>query len=189
MTYSNRRSIRLKGYDYSSPGAYFITINIKNFYCYFGDVSEGVINLSESGKIIDRIWNEIPIRYANAFLDEYIIMPDHFHGIIWIDRACMGAGVDACTDACTDAIMKASTDAIMKASTGGIAGNKNPMLNPLSISNIIRWFKGRSSYEIRRLPDMESFSWHGRFYEHIIRDDKSLEKIRRYIINNPVNFF
>jgi len=92
MHYPNRRTARLKGYDYSSPGAYFITFNTKDFYCYFGDIREGIMHLSESGGIIDKIWNEIPARYENTFLDEYIIMPDHFHGIIWIKSP---AGTDA----------------------------------------------------------------------------------------------
>jgi len=176
MRYPNRQTIRLKGYDYSSPGAYFITFNAKDFYCYFGDIHEGIMYLSESGEIIDKIWNEIPARYENTFLDEYIIMPDHFHGIIWIsaDSRYSAAG--------TDAINRVRTG-----SAGGITGDKNPMLNPSSISNMIRWFKGRSSYEIRKLPGMENFAWHGRFYDHVIRNEESLERIRKYIINNPAS--
>ena len=85
MHYPNRRTSRLRGYDYSSQGAYFITFNTKDFCSCFGDIREGVMHLSESGMIIDKIWNEIPARYENISLDEYIIMPDHFHGIIWID--------------------------------------------------------------------------------------------------------
>jgi len=126
------------------------------------------MHLSESGRIIEKIWNEIPSRYKNTSLDQYIIMPDHFHGIIWINFPC--------------------TDAINRVRTGGIAGIYNPMLNPGSLSHMIRWFKGRCSFEIRKIPDMANFEWHPGFYEHIIRGNLQLQRIRRYIINNPTRY-
>jgi hypothetical protein len=72
--------------------------------------------------------------------------------------------------------------------TGGATGNKNPMLNKASLSNMIRWFKGRSVFEIRKIQGCKGFAWHSRFYEHIIRGEKQLARIRNYIKNNPAKW-
>ena len=79
-TYS-RRSIRLKGYDYSFTGAYFVTICAKNRKCMFGDIVHEEMRLSEGGNIADECWRNIPMHYPNVFLNDYIIMPNHVHGV------------------------------------------------------------------------------------------------------------
>lgn len=78
----HRRSIRLKDYDYSQNGAYFITICTDNHETIFGNVTDGNMVLNEFGKIVGQYWIEIPIHYPKVVLDEYIIMPDHFHGLL-----------------------------------------------------------------------------------------------------------
>jgi len=80
----HRRSIRLKEYDYSSPGGYFVTICTKNRECLFGDIKEGIIKLTSFGEIVERLWFEIPDHFENIFLDHFVIMPNHIHGIIMI---------------------------------------------------------------------------------------------------------
>ncbi|MCF7878907.1 MAG: hypothetical protein K9L95_05535, partial [Candidatus Omnitrophica bacterium] len=77
-----RKSIRLMGYDYAQRGAYFITICVNNRKCLFGNVCDGEMILNECGKIIDKCWNQIPQYFPHVELDEYIIMPNHIHGII-----------------------------------------------------------------------------------------------------------
>ncbi|MEM2174632.1 MAG: transposase, partial [Candidatus Micrarchaeia archaeon] len=81
----HRRSIRLKGYDYSQPGAYFITICTKDRKCLFGNVIDGKMILNDAGHIAQKCWLEIPDHYPNVILDEFIIMPNHIHGIIIIN--------------------------------------------------------------------------------------------------------
>ena len=84
----HRKSIRLKDYDYSTPGAYFVTIFTKNRECLLGDIVNGKMELNNAGKIINDIWNQIPLINEGIYLDTYIIMPNHIHGIIQI----VGAG-------------------------------------------------------------------------------------------------
>ncbi|MBN2546619.1 MAG: transposase, partial [Spirochaetes bacterium] len=95
-------------------------------------------------------------------LDEFIIMPNHIHGIIEITRR--------------DVINHVPTN------------EKNPMLNPYSLSAIIRWFKGRTTFEIHRFINQINFKWQSRFYDHIIRDDDDLNNIREYIIYNHLKW-
>jgi putative transposase len=82
----HRKSIRLRGYDYTQPGAYFVTVVVKNRDCLFGEIAAGVVNPNNNGRIIQSVWRELPIRFSNVILDESIVMPDHFHGIIIISE-------------------------------------------------------------------------------------------------------
>ncbi|MFA5103655.1 MAG: transposase [Candidatus Margulisiibacteriota bacterium] len=177
---------RLKGWDYSSNGYYFVTICTKNRYPYFGEIKNVKMQLSEIGDIAKRCWNDIPDHFENVILDEYVVMPDHTHGIIVIDRAHNGR----CNANGRGAINRASTTNYMATNrdfAGGITGYRNPMLTDVSLSKIIRWFKGRCSFEIRNHLKILNFRWQSRYYERIIRDRFSLDKCRKYIIENPGN--
>ncbi len=161
-------STRLKGYDYSQPGEYFITICTHNHECIFGILAEEEMKLSHIGMIAKNCWENIPNHFHNVELDEFIVMPNHIHGII----------------ICENNIRR---DAINRVSTGGITKTNNPMLSHNSLSNIIRQYKSRVSHEIHKTqPD---FAWQPRFYEHIIRDERDLQNTRDYIVNNPIKWF
>lgn len=80
----HRHSIRLRGYDYSSSAAYFITANVQDRLCLFGAVHENGVQLNDTGKIARQCWEDIPIHFPHVELDEFIIMPNHIHGIIFI---------------------------------------------------------------------------------------------------------
>ncbi len=170
----NRRSVRLPAHDYASAGYYFVTVCAYNKINYFGDIIGDEMRLSDIGNIARKYWLDIPNIFSVASLDEFIIMPNHIHGIIVIGD-------------CGDAI--GGRDAIyrvrcpndrMNINDGGVTGMDNPMFKK-SLSRIIRWYKGRVSYEINQ---NNNFKWQPRFYEHIIRTERSLERIRRYIVNN-----
>ena len=81
-TNRNRRSIRLRGYDYSRAGAYFVTICVQNRACEFGEIVDGEMVLGDSGGMVETVWNELPDRFLNIDLDAFVIMPNHIHGII-----------------------------------------------------------------------------------------------------------
>ena len=89
-----RRSIRLKGYDYSKDGLYFVTICVKNRKCLFGDIKDGEMILNHNGEIVDMVWDELSEHYHNIRLDAFVIMPNHIHGIIEIiqPQNVVGAG-------------------------------------------------------------------------------------------------
>jgi putative transposase len=207
-------SARAPFWDYGRNAAYFVTICTQHRKYFFGDVVHGEMVMSEIGKIARDCWMEIPNHFPFVKLDGFVVMPNHVHGIIVIDK--MDDGDHNRTDAInrvstdtynsndhnrTDAINRASTDtynsndhnrtdAINRVSTieksiGGVTGNHNPMLHE-NLSRIIRWFKGRTSFESRKIS--ADFAWQPRFHDHIIRNEKSYQTISEYIINNPLQW-
>ncbi|MBI4309126.1 MAG: transposase, partial [Candidatus Omnitrophica bacterium] len=94
MNAHNRRSIRLKGYDYAQAGAYFVTVCEHNRECLFGKIADGEMALNNAGRMIQNVWDEIPKHYPDIDIDQFQIMPNHIHGIVVI----VGAGPRACPD-------------------------------------------------------------------------------------------
>jgi len=172
------KTTRLQSWDYSNNGFYFVTICTKNRFPYFGNivmetpklgVSTAKMQLSEIGKIAQKYWIEIPEHFPFVELDKFIIMPNHFHGIIIIDKPNGGIDIDVETP---DSGVS-TTNTIKKWKSG-------------SLGVIINQFKRKCTIESRIIdPD---FGWQSRYYDHIIRDDKSLYKIQNYIINNPAKW-
>ena len=91
----HRRSIRLKGYDYSQAGAYFITLCAQDRECLFGEVVDGEMRLNDAGRMIESVWNEIPLFYPGVDIDEFAVMPNHVHGIVILAGATPGDPVGA----------------------------------------------------------------------------------------------
>jgi len=192
--YHNRRSIRLPGYNYSSIGYYFVTICIQNpKQKLFGDVVDGKMVENEYGGIVRACWHDLPNHYANVVLDEFIIMPDHIHGIIrLVDRrgtaANMGAGVSVGAGFVGAGLKPAPTNAEPDM-TNITHGNAEPVTTTPKrhgLSEIVRAFKTFSSRKINKIG--QSFQWQRNYYEHIIRNDKSLFIIRKYIRKNPLQW-
>jgi putative transposase len=155
-------SIRLKNYDYGADGHYFVTICTRNRQFFFRDVIAGKMKLSMIGEIAQKFWQEIPQHSTYAYLDKYVIMPNHVHGIICISRP------PARPD-------KANQPAF---------SNKFSPLQSSSLQAIIHSYKA----EVTRWCNQNGqshFSWQPRFHEHFIREKCTLEKIRIYIVNNP----
>ncbi len=169
-------TIRLKNWDYGWNAAYFVTINTKDRKHYFGEIENGAMQLSAIGKMADRYWQEIPRHYPFIKLDEFVIMPDHMHGIVIIDKKAQARLIAPPTD---------KPQPILKNDRGGITGNKNPILHD-NLSRIIRWYKGRVSFESRK--NHPGFAWQSRFHESIVRGTKGLNRIKQYIINNPAKW-
>jgi len=153
-------STRLKNWDYSRDGNYFITICTQNRAHFFGEIVNHKMILSQTGRFAEKHWLEIPAHFSFASLDAFVVMPDHIHGIVVID-----------------AINRVST-----INRGGITKHHNPMLHN-NLPRIIRWYKGRTTFESRQIDP--KFSWQPRYYDHVIRNETALNNIRRYIKNNP----
>src|SRR5512133_1148274 len=174
---------RWQNWDYGSNSAYYITICTKNRIYYFGNVTDKIMQLSESGKIAEDLWLEIPNQFHFVRLDVFIIMPNHIHGIVVIDKSCGDSNVETRFIAshpkqsntnCSQPIVCSETRSIASLHhetetfrTGGITGNKNPMIWE-NLSRVIRWYKGRCSFEIRKIES--DFTWQSRFHDHVIRD-------------------
>ncbi|OGL43068.1 MAG: hypothetical protein A2W05_07545 [Candidatus Schekmanbacteria bacterium RBG_16_38_10] len=160
----HRRSIRLKGYDYSQAGAYFITICAYSRECIFGDVVNGIVKFLPIGKIAYQYWNEIPKHFKNVELDEFMVMPNHIHGIIVINSY---VGVQ-------------NFEPLRKQ-------NQFQHTMPSSIGSIIRTYKSAVTH-LCKGNSYEHFKWQRNYYEHIIRDENDLYQIREYILNNPLKW-
>jgi len=169
-----RQSHRLKGFDYSSNGFYYITICTKDRFSYFGDIIDDKMKYSDLGEITHRLWLEIPKHYPYVFLDEFIVMPNHIHGILTINRQINNnvATQDFASLPCFTPLTLGHDNKFAPQS-----GN---------LGAIIRGFKiGVKKYAIVNNLD---FQWQPRFYDHIIRNQESLDRIRRYIKDNPLNW-
>ena len=167
----HRRSIRLPGYDYSQAGAYFVTIVAQNRETLFGEVVNAEMKLSQFGQIADECWRAIPEHFPNVELGAHVIMPNHVHGIILIneDDSRNNVGATQC----------------VAPTAPGIRRPKGPKQR--SLGSIIGSFKSAVSHKINKQLSATGI-WQRNYYEHIIRDETSLEKIRTYIIDNPHNW-
>lgn len=154
-------SNRLRNWDYASNGFYYLTICTLNRIHYFGNIINYKMILSQTGRMAYNYWNEIPCHFPFVQLDEFIIMPNHIHGILIINNS---------NDKTDKRVERHYTD------------NK---FGPQSknIGSIIRGFKIGVTKQTKN--DNISFGWQPRFYDHIIRNNQDLIRIRNYIQNNP----
>ena len=178
----HRRSIRLKGYDYSHEGAYFVTICTFNRDCIFEE-------FPRLKRIVEKHWEIIPRQHENVILDEYIIMPNHLHGIIVImatDENRAGTRFEG----------RGKPSPYVGAPLAGALPSACPLSHASPskpIGDIIGAFKSLSSIEWLRIIKAENINargkfWQRNYYEHIIRNDDELNRIREYIMNNPAQW-
>jgi REP element-mobilizing transposase RayT len=168
----HRRSIRLKGYDYSQAGAYFVTIVTWHREMLFGEVVKNEMVFSKFGLIAKQQWEKLPKRFPNIELGAYMIMPNHMHGIIVItnDRGTAGnlENIDG------EASRRAPTYEHFQKPVKG------------SIPTIIRSYKSAVSYRINLMRRSDGVPvWQRNYYEHVIRNDRDLHNKTDYIEANP----
>jgi putative transposase len=161
----HRRSIRLPGYDYAAAGGYFVTIVTSGRRCLFGEVNGEDVRLSPLGEVVKAYWQAIPDHYPNAALDEFVVMPNHIHGIIILHEPT-GRGT----------IYRAPTtvERFQKPTVG-------------SIPTIIRTFKAAVTRRAGVELNMTGI-WQRNYFEHILRGQEDYEHIAGYIIDNPRNW-
>ena len=154
----HRRSVRLQNYDYSSAGAYFVTICTWQRECLFGGIRDGVMVLNEYGEILNKCWHALPDYYSHVELDTFTIMPNHMHGIINI--------------------------------IGNVGAGLKPALTKRhGLPEIVRALKTFSAKQINILRSTQGRPvWHRNYYEHVIRNEKELYAVRKYIQDNPLNW-
>ncbi len=181
----NRHSIRLRGYDYSRPGAYFVTICAQDRQCLFGNIVNGEMTLNDAGRIVEHVWFDLPNHYSNVELDQYVIMPNHFHGIIILSDSGMNG--NQCTDSKHVGVGFKPAPTVNQCTDSKPVGvGFKPAPTKHGLPEIVRAFKTFSS---RRINEMQNTSgaklWQRNYYEHIIRNTGDLNRIRKYIQNNP----
>ena len=158
-----RSSLRLKGYDYSYPGAYFVTICTDQRICYFGNIVDGIMISFPIIDVVREIWLDIPKIFRCVDLDAFIIMPNHIHGIVIIRKELMN---QISSEGKSWISMKNSNHTLGK---------------------IIRYFKAKSARIIHD-SGFPRFDWQRNYFEHVVRSPRELNTIREYIINNPIRW-
>jgi REP element-mobilizing transposase RayT len=194
MTYNpeihHRHSIRLKDYDYSQAGAYFVTICAWQRECLFGEIVNGEMVLNDMGQIVNLVWSALPEHFTSIQLDEYLIMPNHFHGILHINETIEvvgGVGV------------KQGSSALPAFDLRGIKGKAGEALAlplpPLrgsasgSLCSIVQNYKSVSTRKINKLRNNPGCAvWQRNYYERVIRNEDVLFRAREYIVNNPMKW-
>jgi REP element-mobilizing transposase RayT len=197
----HRHSIRLKEYDYSQPGFYFVTICVQDRRCLFGSIVSKKMILNQYGKIINEEWQNMPIKYPHIKLHEYIIMPNHFHAIVEIMDA-EGAGSarpvnineNICILECaSNEILEYANNDISECTNKGRStwqteGQADPAPTPptpaITIGNIIGYFK----YQTTKKIDLPVKLWQRNYYESVIRNKTSYQNRAKYTIDNPKNW-
>jgi REP element-mobilizing transposase RayT len=158
-----RRSVRMGGYDYSSCGAYFVTVCADRRMNIFGSIEDGKMVLNEAGRIAEENWLAIPQHFPSVSLYEHVVMPNHFHGVLFIDD-CRGT---AC---------RAHERSFGKPDS-------------TSLSTIVRSYKSSVTKRINEFHQTHGVPvWQRGFYEHIIRNEEEMYGIQTYIQNNPMQW-
>jgi len=203
----HRRSIRLKGYDYSQPGAYFVTICIRGNLPLLAEIRDRRIYPSLPGQMVRSIWEELPRHYPGVELDAFVLMPDHIHGIIWLtgDRAPRRGnspvvapfrGVDPISKLNGSYPAHGNSVGTENRAENGVGTGALPLQvrKGMALGDVVHRFKSLTTAKYRQgvnqlgwLPFDKKF-WQRNYYERIIRTDESLELIREYILNNPLDW-
>lgn len=162
-----RRSIRLKDYDYSQAGAYFVTICTYGKESIFGNVVDGEMQLNECGRVVEEEWVKTAEIRKNVELGVSVVMPNHFHGILAIVDDCRGTARCAPT----------------------VGNRRFAKMTSASLPAIIRSFKSAATKRINELRGTHNTPvWQRNYYEHVIRNEDDLDEIREYIVNNPLKW-
>ena len=173
----HRRSIRLRGYDYSQAGAYFVTICTQDRTCLFGEPLDGEMRLNEAGKMIERWSIKLENKFPDIQCDTFVCMPNHVHFIV----VTVGEDLRVCHGNIHPSNIY--PDGIKKGEHTG---------SPLQ--RLVQWFKTMTTNEYIRgvknqqWPPFNKKLWQRNYWEHIIRDEESLNRIRQYIIDNPLHW-
>ena len=168
----HRRSVRLKGYDYSQAGLYFVTICVQDKVCLFGEIIDDDMLLNDAGKMIEKWYFELENKFSDIECGVYVVMPNHFHAII-INNGSKLIDVD-------------HHKSVQPIGLGEHVGSP--------LYEIVQWFKTMTTNEYIRAVktlDWQRFTgklWQRNYWEHVIRDQKSFDMISEYIINNPKNW-
>ena len=195
-----RKKLRLKNYDYSKAGLYFITISVQNKLCLFWKIENNKMKIFESGKMIEKYWLELENKFENVKLHNFVVMPNHFHGILEIVEQNKKCDCKICrgtpcgypdNDIDNDNNISLDNDIEWNNINSNIQGtHKGCPYNRAILWNIIWWFKSETTNAYIKLVHQNKANnfnkklWQRNFYEHIIRDEKEYLKISKYIDEN-----
>jgi REP element-mobilizing transposase RayT len=183
----HRQSIRLRGYDYSKAGSYFVTVCTKDRECLFGEIRDNEIVLNDAGRMVLSTWDELPKYYSGVEIDAFVMMPNHIHGIIVITNDVMpdekmyppAAGLRSYVGA---GLPCPNPDGVTKKGAGTAPLRR-------SLGQVVAYFKYQSTKSINQFSGtVGSRLWQCNYYEHIIRNEEELNQVREYVRNNPMQW-
>ncbi|MBR1126529.1 hypothetical protein JQ628_33760 [Bradyrhizobium lablabi] len=181
----HRRSLRLRGYDYSTAGAYFVTICAQDRACVFGDVADDAMVLNDAGQMVAALWAGIPARFPKVEIDRFVVMPNHLHGILFLpDTEDAGATMPD----------KGATTRVAPTSESVGAPLVGAPMAHVRLGDIVGAFKSLTTVAYidgvnsNGWPEFRGRLWQRNYYEHIIRDEPALNRIRRYVEENPARW-
>ncbi len=170
-----RRSLRLEGYDYGAWGPYFVSIVLDRRLPLFGDAVDEEMRLNDAGEMAESVWAALPRRFPAVRVDTFVVMPNHIHGIIVIDHSDT---VNTTERATTRVAPTGASDAGRRIALGDVVGAYKSLTT-------VEYVRGVADHG---WPRFRGRLWQRNYYEHIIRDDRSLERIRAYILDNPARW-
>jgi REP element-mobilizing transposase RayT len=190
-THHHRRSVRLQGYDYSQAGAYFLTVCVRNRACVLSGIQEGVIRLSPVGEVAAFCWESIPDHFPSAALDAFVVMPNHLHGIVVLLKPVALEQCTACRAPTTEAGFREGFGSPVKGSIPTIVRSFKAAVTKAINDDPGRGTACRALVADRlgplppgRIPSI----WQSSYYEHVIRNERSLNQLRDYISANPARW-
>jgi REP element-mobilizing transposase RayT len=200
----HRRSVRLRQYDYSQAGAYFVTICVQGRECLLGEVAGAAVVLSPFGRMVENWWNDLPRRFPRLDLDAWVVMPNHLHGIVVLgapalettnsepltveggetpplpkERPTVGAGFPRpapCKDRnhLSQSTNSAAIEAVLRCPTLG---------------QVVAYFKFQSTKSVNQARGTPGGRfWQRNYYDHVIREETSLDRLRNYVVENPLRW-
>ena len=175
----HRRSIRLRGYDYSLAGAYFMTICTQSRTCLFGEIVNGEMVLNDAGRIAQKCWLDIPTHFPHAELDEFVVMPNHIHGIVVITGNVGAKNFSP--------LHKYSPQRACAPQRACVPQGHRPSGTSKTIGSIVRGFKIGVTKWMRANTPVHDV-WQRNYYEHIVRNNNELNRIHEYIAGNPARW-
>jgi REP element-mobilizing transposase RayT len=173
---ARRRFLRLRDFDYSTEGAYFVTICTRNRECLFGDVVNGKMCLNEAGRVVQTVWDGLSDRFPTIELVSFVVMPNHVHGILLVGAALA-------------APKRRKVGAALAPPRRGAASSAPTRSASTTLGTVVRAFKSISAIGVNRLLSRSGQSlWQRSYCEHVIRTEQSLNRIREYIATNPLRW-
>ena len=196
----HRRSIRMRGYDYSQPGAYFVTIVTQGRECVFGEIVDGETRLNPAGQMIATVWGDLPVRFPFVQMDAFVVMPNHLHGIIVLTGG--GVGHNGRGDPCRSPRSRRGDRPIdgdcgrdrgeYKIRPYNMGHGDRPRGTlPGTVGRVVQGFKSITTHEYIVGVKEQGWTpfpgrlWQRNYYEHVVRGEGDLRRVRQYIADNP----
>ena len=180
--FPRRRATRLRDYDYSQPGAYFVTICVQHRKCLLGTITDDKMQLNEIGQMVVECWNQIPQHFPSVELGEHIIMPNHFHGIIsW--------GITEARSPHPPKNINTGRGEVPSPDNNAMNPNRRGEVPSPALGKIMAYFKYQSTKHINQHHNTPGTRiWQRNYHDHIIRNAEDLQRLRQYIQDNPMKW-